>query len=145
MFAETLRYLHITSLALWFGGLFGYVMIVWPSIFSTEQPAFPRQLLTAISVRTAPWIYLAMGSALISLLLYFAFGLLQAPIQLKLLYLVILMLLIANNVYGSVVAWPRIMLTPDKGARKSWRYFYLRMVISLVLGLTLLSLAIVVR
>ena len=143
MLTETLEYLHIISLALWFGGLFGYVLIVWPSIFATENPTFPRQLLTSISVRTAPWIYMAMVSALLSLLLYLALGQSKITMPWKFGYFCALLLLIANNVYGSIVAWPRIMLSPDNSAIRSWRFFYLRMILSLILGLSLLSLAVI--
>ena len=51
-----LIYVHLLSLTLWFGGLFGYVAIVWPAILSEADGAFPRDLLVRITVRTAPWI-----------------------------------------------------------------------------------------
>ena len=144
MFEESVRYIHITSLAMWFGGLFGYVLIVWPSIMRNQESEFPRQLLSSIAVRTAPWIYLAMGSALISFSIYLIGRFDSLPMYCKLIYLLVLVLLIANNVYGSVVGWPRMMLSPDASAFTSWRWFYRRMATSLVAGLTLLSVAIVV-
>lgn len=143
MLAETIRYFHVLSLALWIGGLFGYVMVVWPSVIQVNQPVFPRQLLSSIAMRTAPWIYLAMGCVLVTSIAYVFVKFDSYATHYKILYLLALVLLISNNIYGSIVAWPRIMLSPDKAARESWRWFYFRMASSLVGGLLLLSLAIV--
>ena len=143
MLVDSIRYLHITSLAMWFGGLFGYVLIVWPSIVQTHQPKFPRQVLSMIAVRTAPWIYLAMASALTTAIIYVLSSFDDNRLQYKLLYLAVLVLLVANNVYGTLLAWPRIMLSPDNAAIRSWRWFYRRMALSLIGGLMLLSIAIV--
>lgn len=136
------HFLHTFSLALWFGGLFGYVLIVWPSIIETEQPGFPRAQLSSIALRTAPWIYLAMITALVTAVVYFFGSLHRISFEAKLLYMMILVLLIANNVYGSVISWPRMMLSPNDVAKTSWKWFYLRMAISLLGGLLLLCIAI---
>src|ERR1700750_605118 len=65
--SAVLIYAHVISLSLWFGGLFGYVVIVWPAMTSDVDGAFPRALLARIAMRTAPWIYLAMATALLTL------------------------------------------------------------------------------
>lgn len=140
---ETLAgYVHAMSLALWFGGLFGYVMIVWPQILRAAAPDLPRALLVSIGTRTAPWIYLAMASALGSFLLFWA--LTDIPLRAALPYLLVLLGLIANNVYGSLRAWPTIMMAPDAEASAAWSAFFLRMAISMVVGLGLLSLTLFV-
>lgn len=143
MLNQTLVYLHVMSLAMWFGGLFGYVLIVWPTLLHTAAPGFPRQVLVTIGMRTAPWIYLAMGTALVTFFAYWFAGLGDVPAWCYWLYLVVLGLLAANNVYGSTVAWPRIMLFPEAAARRSWRAFYWRMAISLGVGLAALSVCVV--
>ena len=63
---DAVIYVHVISLSLWFGGLFGYVIVVWPAIMSEADGGFLRALLARIAMRTAPWIYLAMASALLS-------------------------------------------------------------------------------
>ena len=106
MFLKAAIYVHLVSLALWLGGLFGYVAIVWPAIMSEADGAFPRAILARIAMRTGPWIYLA-------------------------------------NVYGSVAAWPRIMLLPQRLVGREWVWFRVRMIVSLVVGLILYSVAII--
>jgi hypothetical protein len=138
-----LIYFHLLSLTLWFGGLFGYVAIVWPAILSEAGGAFPRDLLVRIAVRTAPWIYLAMSSALLSFLGIWAMGGVPAAVVWKAGYGVMLAALVANNVYGTLVAWPRIMFSPENVARREWFWFRLRMTASLVVGLALHGIAIV--
>ena len=137
-------YVHAMSLALWFGGLFGYVMIVWPQILRAAEPDLPRALLVSIGTRTAPWIYLAMASALGSFLLFWAITDIALPTWAAILYLLVLLGLIANNLYGSFRAWPTIMVAPDTAAHAAWGSFYLRMATSMVVGLTALSLTLFV-
>lgn len=141
MLAEIIVYLHIMSLALWFGALFGYLVIVWPAAMDVADGAFPRNLLVRIGMLTAPWIYLAMFTALATLGSYWFLGYGSGtPI---LLYLAVLSALVANNVYGSLSAWPRIMISPDGAARKAWFWFRVRMGLSLVAGLSLLSIGVI--
>ena len=131
-----LGYLHIVALSLWFGGLFGYVVIVWPAIISEAGDAFPRALLVRIAVGTAPWIYMGMATALLSLGGFWAMG--GGPRATWMAaYSVLLTALVANNVYGTKVAWPRIMFAPERLARTEWQWFRLRMTVSLVVGLGL--------
>jgi hypothetical protein len=132
-----LIYLHLFSLTLWFGGLFGYVAIVWPAILSEADGAFPRDLLVRIAVRTAPWIYLGMSCAVSSFLGIWVMGAVAAPAVWMAAYGLLLAALVANNVYGTLVAWPRIMFAPEKVARREWFWFRLRMTVSLVVGLAL--------
>jgi len=138
-----LVYLHLLSLTLWFGGLFGYVAIVWPAIMREADGAFPRTILVMIAVRTAPWIYLGMSTALVTLL---GIGLMNsvAAVQWLVGYGLLLIVLVANNVYGTMVAWPRIMFAPEKAARREWFWFRVRMTASLVVGLGLYSAAVIV-
>jgi len=138
-----LVYLHLLSLTLWFGGLFGYVAIVWPAIMREADGAFPRTILVMIAVRTAPWIYLGMSTALVTLL---GIGLMNsvAAVQWLAGYGLLLIVLVANNLYGTLVAWPRIMFAPEKAARREWFWFRVRMTASLVVGLGLYSAAVIV-
>jgi hypothetical protein len=137
-----LIYLHLFSLTLWFGGLFGYVAIVWPAIMGEAGGAFPRTILVMIAVRTAPWIYLGMSTALVSLLgIWLMDGV--APTPWLAAYGLLLAVLVANNVYGTLVAWPRIMFAPETVARREWFWFRVRMTTSLVVGLTLYSAAVI--
>ncbi len=142
MLEQLLLYVHTMSLALWFGGLFGYVLIVWPAIAAVEAPAFPRTLYATIGTRTAPWIYLAMGGTIGSFLLYWVLGYFNGAALIPLLYLAVLVALVANNVVGSTRTWPMIMLAPDDKARTIWGGFRVRMAVSLALGLSCLSLTI---
>lgn len=137
-----LIYVHILSLSLWFGGLFGYVAVVWPAIMSEADGTFPRAILARIGMRTAPWIYLGMSAAVLSLA---GIWVMDAATQTSWLvaYTVLLAALVANNVYGSVVAWPRIMLLPQSLVRREWFWFRVRMNVSLVVGLILYSAAII--
>jgi uncharacterized membrane protein len=137
-----LIYFHLLSLTLWFGGLFGYVAIVWPAILTEAGGAFPRDLLVGIAVRTAPWIYLGMSSALLSFLGIWMMGG-PAPAVWMAGYGMLLTALVANNVYGTLVAWPRIMFAPERIARREWFWFRVRMTVSLVVGLGLYSLAVI--
>jgi uncharacterized membrane protein len=131
-----LAYLHILALSLWFGGLFGYVVIVWPAIMSEAGDAFPRALLVRVAVGTAPWIYMGMATAVLSLAGFWALG--GGPrVAWMVGYSVLLTALVANNVYGTKVAWPRIMFSPERPARTEWHWFRLRMTISLGVGLVL--------
>ena len=139
MTGQTVRillYIHLTALALWMGGLLGYLMIVWPAIMSDATARFPRALLASIAIRTAPWIYSAM---LVALLTFAAalFGGLEVKPPLAAGYGLILAGLIGNNVYGSVVAWPRMMLLPLEIAGREWLWFRVRMSAALVVGLAL--------
>jgi uncharacterized membrane protein len=138
-----LVYVHLVSMALWFGGLFGYLVVVWPAIMSEANGEFPRALLAKIGMRTAIWIYLAMALALLSVAalsmidaVYF-----RGPLMLG--YALLLGGLVLNNVYGSAVAWPRIMLLPETSARQEWFWFRARMSVALVVGLTLYSVVII--
>jgi uncharacterized membrane protein len=137
-----LIYAHVVSLSLWFGGLFGYVVIVWPAIMSEADDAFPRAILARIAMRTAPWIYLGMLTALLSLAGVWVMDGVAARSAWLIAYGVLLSILVANNVYGSVVAWPRIMLLPRRSAGQAWFWFRVRMGLSLVAGLVLYSAAI---
>jgi hypothetical protein len=138
-----LIYGHLLSLTLWFGGLFGYVAIVWPAILSEADGAFPRDLLVRIAVRTAPWIYLGMSSAFLSFVAIWIMGGVSAPFVLMAAYGVLLAALVANNVYGTLVAWPRIMFAPERVARREWFWFRVRMTASLVIGLGLHGIAVI--
>lgn len=137
-----LIYVHLLSLTLWFGGLFGYVAIVWPAILCEADGAFPRDLLVRIAVRTAPWVYLGMSSAFLSFLGIWVMGGVSAPFVLLAAYGVLLAALVGNNVYGTLVAWPRIMFAPERVARREWFWFRVRMTASLVLGLGLHGIAV---
>ena len=137
-------YIHAMSLALWFGGLFGYVTIVWPELLRAHAPDLPRGILAGIGSRTAPWIYLAMVSGFLSLVVYWAVSDPTFSGWAWGLYFAVLLGLIANNLYGSFRAWPTIMLAPDEIARAAWRSFYLRMALSLVPGAVALSLTLLV-
>jgi uncharacterized membrane protein len=137
-----LIYVHITSLSLWFGGLFSYVAIVWPAITSDADP-FPRTMLARIGMRTAPWIYLGMSTAVLSLAGIWVIDDVAARMPWLMAYTLLLTALVANNVYGSVVAWPRIMLLPQRLVRREWFWFRVRMSVSLVVGLALNSVAII--
>ena len=137
-------YLHVLALSLWFGGLFGYVFIVWPAIMSDAGDAFPRALLASIAMRTAPWIYLAMATALLTFAGIWVMDD-ERSISWMAGYSVLLIALVANNVYGTKVAWPRIMLLPQSAARTEWYWFRVRMTISLVVGLALHGAAIIAR
>ena len=96
-------YLHILALSLWFGGLFGYVVIVWPAIMSEAGDAFPRELLVRVAVGTAPWIYMGMATALLSLAGFWAMG--GGPRATWMAgYSVLLTALVANNV-GTEPRW----------------------------------------
>ena len=131
-----LTYLHVVALSLWFGGLFGYLVIVWPVITRDAGDELPRGLLAGIAVRTAPWIYLAMATALVSLAAAWAMGGgVRAPWMAG--YTLLLLALVANNVYGTVVAWPRLMFAPEPAAKREWHWFRVRMAVSLAIGLTL--------
>jgi hypothetical protein len=144
LLVDTLIYAHIASLTLWFGGLFGYVVIVWPAIISEANGAFPRALLARIAMRTAPWIYLAMSLALLSLGALWMLDAVPAPGPWVVAYALLLIGLIVNNVYGTVVAWPRIMLLPQRSAGREWFWFRVRMGVALVVGLALHSVATIV-
>ncbi len=139
---QILIYTHVTALALWFGGLFGYVAIVWPAIISEAAGRFPRALLARIAIRTAPWIYGAMACALLTYAGIWLGGGIPAGRSWIVAYGLILVTLVANNVYGSVVAWPRMMLLPFEDAGRVWFWFRVRMSASLVVGLALYSVAI---
>ena len=140
---DALIYTHVFSLSLWFGGLFGYVMIVWPAIMVHADGEFPRALLARIGMRTAPWIYLAMASALLSFVTTWAAGAVNVNATWMLGYGLVLAGLVSNNVYGTLVAWPRIMLLPKRSAGQEWFWFRVRMSVSLVVGLALYSVAVV--
>ena len=129
-------YLHVLALSLWFGGLFGYLVIVWPAIMSDAGDAFPRALLARVAMRTAPWIYLAMATAIVTLAGIWMLDD-ETPVSWIAGYSVLLIALVANNVYGTRVAWPRIMLLPRSVAGREWYWFRVRMTISLVVGLAL--------
>jgi len=139
-----LTYLHLAALSLWFGGLFGYVLIVWPAILSQAGERFPRDLLVGIAVRTAPWIYLGMATALLTLAAVWLMGGGVGALWMAG-YSALLIALVANNVYGTIVAWPRMMFAPERAARREWHWFRLRMTISLVIGLALHASAIIAR
>jgi uncharacterized membrane protein len=134
-------YLHVIALALWFGGLFGYVFMVWPAIMRHADGSFPRDLLVTIAIRTAPWIYLAMACVVASFLLVWRMGggAISAPWMVV--YGLLLTGLVANNLYGTLVAWPRIMWLDEPDAVRTWFWFRVRMTVALAIGLVLFSVA----
>jgi uncharacterized membrane protein len=137
-----LVYLHVISLSLWFGGLFAYLVIVWPALMIDADGEFPRAILARIAMRTAPWIYLGMSVALLSLAAIWTIdGATRTPWMVG--YSFLLVALVANNLYGSAVAWPRIMLLPRTIARREWFWFRVRMSVSLIVGLALYSAALI--
>ena len=136
-------YLHVISLALWFGGLFGYVFMVWPAIMSHADGSFPRDLLVTIAVRTAPWIYLAMACVVASFLLVWLMGGGAMAAPWMGVYGLLLIGLVANNLYGTFVAWPRMMWLDEPGARRTWFWFRVRMTVALAIGLVLFSVAVI--
>ena len=138
-----LIYLHVISLSLWFGGLFAYLVIVWPAVMIEADGDFPRAILARIAMRTAPWIYLGMSTALLSLAAIWIIDGAAARTAWLVGYSFLLVALIANNLYGSAVAWPRIMLLPRTIARREWFWFRVRMSVSLVVGLALYSAALI--
>ena len=138
-----LIYLHVISLSLWFGGLFGYLVIVWPALMSDADGDFPRGILARIGMRTAPWIYLGMSTAVLTLAAIWMVDGVAARTPWIVGYGVLLVALVANNVYGSTVTWPRIMLLPASIARREWFWYRVRMSIALVVGLALYSAAII--
>ena len=144
MLVNVVIYLHVMSLALWFGGLFAYVAMVWPALTGESVSGFPRAMLVAIGVRTAPWIYLAMSSALVTFGAHcWLGGLDDYPLWLGGFYGLVLVALIGNNVYGSLVGWPRVMFAPEPVARRCWAAMVRRAVVAVVLGLGLLSVSVV--
>ena len=140
---DVLIYLHVISLSLWFGGLFGYVLIVWPALMSEADGEFPRAILARIGMRTAPWIYLGMSTALVTFATIWIVNGVAARTLWMAVYSLLLVALVANKVYGSAVACPRIMLLPRSIARREWFWFRVRMSVSLVVGLALYSVAVV--
>jgi uncharacterized membrane protein len=134
--------LHLISLGLWMGGLFGYLVIVWPAIIGEAAGRFPRSLLAVIAMRTAPWIYAAMGCALLT----FATAWLSGALLVQRFWIgsygFLLTTLVGNNVYGTVATWPRMMLLPSVGARQEWLWFRVRMGVSLGIGMALYTAAI---
>ena len=142
--AAVFIYLHVVSLSLWFGGLFGYVVIVWPALMSEADGEFPRAILARIGMRTAPWIYLGMSTALLTLAAIWVVDGVATRTPWIVGYSVLLAALVANNLYGSTVTWPRMMLLPRTLARQEWFWFRVRMSVSLAVGLALYSAAIIV-
>ena len=137
-------WLHVMSLALWFGGLFAYVVIVWPVLLRDNSTGFPRETLVSIGVRTAPWIYAAMSGALTTFGIHWWLGGYRDwPGWSPWTYALLLLLLVGNNVYGSLAAWPRIMFATDDAARSCWDAFYSRAAMALLLGLAMLSVSVV--
>jgi uncharacterized membrane protein len=136
-------YLHVISLALWFGGLFGYLFMVWPAVMSHADGSFPRDVLVTIAIRTAPWIYVAMASAVASFLLVWLMGGVAVRAPWMVVYGLLLISLVANNLYGTFIAWPRIMWLDDPDAIREWFWFRVRMSVSLAVGLALYSVAVI--
>jgi hypothetical protein len=58
-------------------------------------------------------------------------------------YGLLLMGLVANNIYGTVVAWPRIMFLRERSAVREWFWFRVRMSVALAVGLALYSVAVI--
>jgi hypothetical protein len=58
-------------------------------------------------------------------------------------YGLLLIALVGNNVYGTIVAWPRIMLLPLRSAGREWFWLRVRMSVSLAVGLAMYSVAII--
>ena len=135
--------LHLISLGLWMGGLFGYLVIVWPAIIGEANGRFPRSLLAVIAMRTAPWIYAAMGCAVLTFATVWLSGALLVQRFWIASYGLLLTALVGNNVYGTVAAWPRMMLLPFAGARQEWFWFRVRMGASLGIGLALYTAAVI--
>ena len=130
---------------MWFAGLFRATSLRLARCLlrGIRSQGLPRETLVSIAVRTAPWIYVAMSSTLITFGIYWLGGFGDAPAWFGWLYGLVLLLLVGNNVYGSLAAWPRIMFAPDEAARSCWSRFYRRAAVALALGLTILSASVV--
>lgn len=139
---EILIHLHIVALSLWFGGLFCYLLIVWPAIMSLETELFPRTLIAEIGIRTCPWIYFAMIVALLSFLTVWGMGALPFDHFTMGIYAVFLVGLFFNNSYGTIVAWPKLMLESETAVCTEWKWYRIRMSLSFIVGITLHSLVV---
>jgi uncharacterized membrane protein len=137
-----LVHFHIIALSLWFGGLFCYLLMVWPAIVTRETKLFPRQIIAAIGTRTFPWIYFAMIVALLSFLAVWGMGALPFDHFTMGVYGFFLVGLFLNNLYGTVVAWPQLMLESETAAYVKWKWYKIRMSLSFIVGITLHSLVV---
>ena len=74
-------------------------------------------------MRTAPSIYMGMSTAFLSFSGIWLMGGVSAPAVWMVVYGLLPAVLAANNAYGTLVAWPRIMFSPERVARRERFWF----------------------
>lgn len=121
--------IHLLAAALMLGGVFMNAFVVWPSARATlGRTGFPLEFFVDEGRRIAPWIYLGLGTMLVSGVGLF---LVQPPVAradfVRLaVRAVAYAVMLGNTLYGTVRIWPAIQFTVQDEGWLLWRR-YLRL------------------
>jgi len=135
---ELILMVHVVSGALWVGALFMNVLIVWPAAYRwAAGTGFPRSIISLVGMKSAPWLYLGMaGLALSGLALAALDGAAASGLGVWLwVKIAAATYMIANNVHGTIVTWPKVMLSPETRAWSVWRIYHARAALALLVGI----------
>lgn len=121
--------IHLLAAGLMLGGVFMNAFVVWPSARATlGRNGFPLEFFVDEGRRIAPWIYLGLGTILVSGVGLF---IVQPPVtSWDFVRLAVraaaYAVMLGNTLYGTLRIWPAIQFTVQEEGWLLWRR-YLRL------------------
>ncbi len=134
---------HSVSAAMWVGAVFMGSFIDPPALRqSADSPRFLMNFIIAQATHVFRWVYLAMGTILVTGVILIWLHPPQTAFQVTLLTLkgVALAVMAGNTIYGSLVTWPQIQFADPEEVPALWQPYKIRAYITFgcgVLGIIL--------
>jgi hypothetical protein len=128
---------HIVSAAMWVGAVFMGAFVDPPALrTSADSPWFLVNFIVAQGVRIFVWVYLAMGTILVTGVLLVWLHPPQTTFQVVVLAVkgVALAVMAGNTLYGTLVTWPKIQFANTDEVPILWRPYLIRAYITFGCG-----------
>lgn len=129
--------IHTVSSAMWVGAVFMGAFIDPPALRQSATTAnFLVNFIVAQAIQIFRWVYLAMGTILVTGLLLLWLHPPQSAFQVTLLALkgVALSVMAGNTIYGSLVTWPQIQFADPSEVPTLWQPYKIRAYITFGCG-----------
>lgn len=129
--------IHTVSSAMWVGAVFMGSFIDPPALRqSATSPAFLVNFIIAQAIQIFRWVYLAMGTILVTGLLLIWLHPPQGAFQVTLLALkgIALAVMAGNTIYGSLFTWPQIQFAEPEDVPALWQPYKIRAYITFGCG-----------
>jgi len=147
-FTHVLIAIHTVSAAMWVGAVFMGAFIDPPALRqSATSPEFLVNFIIAQAIHIFRWVYLAMGTILVTGVLLIWLHPPQTAFQVTLLTLkgVALAVMAGNTIYGSVVTWPQIQFADPAEVPALWQPYKIRAYITFGCGVLGVILGVMAR